>query len=181
MPWLRHQKKNKSPLLDLCEGNPLVITGFPSQRPVTQSFDVLFDLRVSPRDLTYSYKPECIGTTNPDRSVLITIISWHFQFHPVSISNLHVKKTYVLEARAVSRAPPIVTSRGPLNDGNCRLTTPVVKGRCAREALPHACNIGVFKYGKSNPTTMKHIYNESENLNESYDIAFDSNNWWNLP
>ena len=34
---------------------------------------------VSPRDLTYcSHKPECIGTPNPDRSVLITIITWHF-------------------------------------------------------------------------------------------------------
>ena len=59
-----------------------------------------------------SQKPECIGTTNPDRSVLITIITWHFQFHPVNVSNLRVKGAYVLEARAVSRAPPIVTSRG---------------------------------------------------------------------
>ena len=66
-----------------------------------------------PRDLTYcSHKPECIGTTNPDRSVLITIITWHFQFHPVNVSNLCIKDAYVLEARAVSRAPPIVTSRG---------------------------------------------------------------------
>ena len=67
----------------------------------------------SPRDLTYcSHKPECIGTTNPDRSVLITIITWHFQFHPLNVSNLHVKGAYVLEVRAVSRAPPFVTSRG---------------------------------------------------------------------
>ena len=66
-----------------------------------------------PRDLTYcSHKPECIGTTNPDRSVLITIITWPFQFHPMNVSNLHVKGTYVFEVRAVSRAPPIATSRG---------------------------------------------------------------------
>ena len=45
---------------------------------------------VSPRDLTYcSHKPECIVTTNPDRSVLITIITWHFQFRPVNVSILH--------------------------------------------------------------------------------------------
>ena len=49
------------------------------------------------------------------------------------------------------------------NDGICPLTIPVVKGHCDHEALPHAFNIGVFKYGKSNPTTIKHIYNESEN------------------
>ena len=60
----------------------------------------------------YSHKRECIGTTNPDRSVLITIITWHFQFHPVNVSNLRVKGAYVLEARAGSRAPPIATSRG---------------------------------------------------------------------
>ena len=67
----------------------------------------------SPRDLTYcSHKPECIGTTNPDRSVLITIITWHYQFHSENVSNLHVKGAYGLEARAVSRAPPIVMSRG---------------------------------------------------------------------
>ena len=31
-------------LLVLCEGNPPVTGGFPSQRPVTQSFDVSFVL-----------------------------------------------------------------------------------------------------------------------------------------
>ena len=50
---------------------------------------------VSPRDLTYcSHKPECIVTTNPDRSVLITIITWHFQFRPVNVSILHLKYDY---------------------------------------------------------------------------------------
>ena len=34
-------------LQDRCEGNPLVTSGFPSQRPVTQSFDVFFDLRLN--------------------------------------------------------------------------------------------------------------------------------------
>ena len=58
------------------------------------------------------------------------------------VLNLHVKGAYVLEARAVSRAPPFVTSR---NDGNCRLTMPVGKGRCARDALPHAFHIAVFE------------------------------------
>ena len=38
--------------------------------------------------------------------------TWHFQFHPVNISNRHIKGTYEIEARAVSRAPPIVTSHG---------------------------------------------------------------------
>ena len=32
-----------------------------------------------------------IVTTNPDRSILITIITWHFQFRPMNISILHLK------------------------------------------------------------------------------------------
>ena len=98
----------------------------------------------------------------------------------IVVSNLHVKGTYVLKARAVSCTPPLLRHVVPFNDGNCRLTIPVIKGCCACEALPHAFYIWVFKYGKSNPTKIKHIYNKSENLNESCDVAFDSSNWWNL-
>ena len=57
---------------------------------------------VSPRDLTHcSHKPECIVTTNPDRSVLITIITWHFQFRPVNVSILHLN--YDFRAGSESR------------------------------------------------------------------------------
>ena len=38
--WQRHQMKTFFALLVLCEGNSLVICEFPSQRAVTQSFDV---------------------------------------------------------------------------------------------------------------------------------------------
>ena len=37
--WWRHQMETFFPLLALCEGNSPVIGEFPSQRPVTQSFD----------------------------------------------------------------------------------------------------------------------------------------------
>ena len=33
----------------ICEGNPPVAGGFQSQRPVTQSFDILYDLRLNKR------------------------------------------------------------------------------------------------------------------------------------
>ena len=36
-------------VLALCAGNPPVIGGFPSQRPVTLDFDVFFDLRLNKR------------------------------------------------------------------------------------------------------------------------------------
>ena len=45
--WWRHQMETFSALLVLCEGNPLVTSGFYSQRPVTWSFDVFFDPRLN--------------------------------------------------------------------------------------------------------------------------------------
>ena len=39
-PWWRHQMETFSALLDLCAGNSPVTSEFPSQRPVTRSFDV---------------------------------------------------------------------------------------------------------------------------------------------
>ena len=42
----RHQMETFSALLALCEGNSPVTGEFPSQRPVTRSFDVFFDLRL---------------------------------------------------------------------------------------------------------------------------------------
>ena len=42
--WWRHQMETFSALLALCVGNSPVIGEFPSQRSVTRSFDVFFDL-----------------------------------------------------------------------------------------------------------------------------------------
>ena len=47
--WRRHQMEAFSALLALCVGNSLVTGEFPSQRPVTRSFDVCFDLRLNKR------------------------------------------------------------------------------------------------------------------------------------
>ena len=43
-PWWRHQMETFSALLAICVGNSPVASEFPAQRPVTQSFDVFFDL-----------------------------------------------------------------------------------------------------------------------------------------
>ena len=69
----------------------------------------------------------------------------------------------------------------PLNDENCRFTIPVVKGRCARDALPHSFNIDVFENAKNSYTTIKHINNESENFIDNCDVALDTTGWWNQP
>ena len=90
--------------------NCLLLKGL---RPVLEGFGVTQCTRahansksnpeaVRPWDLTYcSHKPECIVVVKPDRSVLITIKTWHFQFHPANISILHLKYEY--GARSKSR------------------------------------------------------------------------------
>ena len=49
MACWRHQMETFSTLRALCEGNPSATGGFPSQRPVTRSFDIFFDLRLNNR------------------------------------------------------------------------------------------------------------------------------------
>ena len=49
LSWWRHQMETFSTLLALYEGNPPVTRGIPSQRPVTQRFDVFFGLRLNKR------------------------------------------------------------------------------------------------------------------------------------
>ena len=47
--WWRHKMETFSALLALCAGNSPVTGESPSQRPVTQSFDTFFDLRLNKR------------------------------------------------------------------------------------------------------------------------------------
>ena len=47
LPWWRHQLETFSALLAICAGNSPVTGEFPAQRPVTRSFGVFFDLRLT--------------------------------------------------------------------------------------------------------------------------------------
>ena len=47
--WWRHEMEPCSVLLAICAGNSPVTGEFPTQRPVTRSFDVFFDLRPNQR------------------------------------------------------------------------------------------------------------------------------------
>ena len=49
LSWWRHRMETLSASLARCGWNPSVSGGFPSQRPVTRSFDVFFDLRMNKR------------------------------------------------------------------------------------------------------------------------------------
>ena len=48
-PWWRHQMETFSALLALCEENSPVTGEVPSQKPVSRSFDVFYDLRLNKR------------------------------------------------------------------------------------------------------------------------------------
>ena len=47
--WWRHQMETFSALLAICAGNSPVPGEFPTQRPVTQSFHVFFDMHMNKR------------------------------------------------------------------------------------------------------------------------------------
>ena len=47
--WWRHQMETFSALLAICAGNSPVSGEFTAQRPMTRSFDILFDLRFNKR------------------------------------------------------------------------------------------------------------------------------------
>ena len=49
LTWWRHQMETFSGLLAFCAGNSSVTGEFPTQKPVTRSFDVFFDLRLNNR------------------------------------------------------------------------------------------------------------------------------------
>ena len=53
--WWRHQMETFFALLAICAGNSPVPGEFPTQRPVTRSFDVYFDLRPNKRLSKHSW------------------------------------------------------------------------------------------------------------------------------
>ena len=53
--WWRHQMEEFSASLALCAGNSPVTDEFSSQRPVTRSFDVFFDLPLNKRLSKHSW------------------------------------------------------------------------------------------------------------------------------
>ena len=85
-PWWRHQMETFSALLVLCAGNSPVTGEFPSQRPVTRSFDVFFDLRLNKQ---LSKQSRCRWFETPSRPLLrhcnviglLWLPIWHAHTH----------------------------------------------------------------------------------------------------
>ena len=71
--WWHHQMETFSVLLALCMVNSLATGQFPSQRPVTRSFDVFFDLRLNKRLSKQSWG-WWFGTIHYDVTVMWAIV-----------------------------------------------------------------------------------------------------------
>ena len=63
--WWRHQMETFPPLLALCAGNSPVTGEFPSQRPVTRSFGVFFDLHRNKQLSKLSRRPSFETSSRP--------------------------------------------------------------------------------------------------------------------
>ena len=90
--WWRHQIETFSALLAICTGNSPVTGEFLSQRPVTRSFDVFFDLRLNKRLSKHSWgwwfetPSHSLWRHGNDLTVLACLSSlseyvWHFTLY----------------------------------------------------------------------------------------------------
>ena len=64
LSWWSHQMETFSMLLAFCTGNSPVTGEFPTQRPMTQSFDVFFDLRLN-QQLSKQLRRQCFEMPSP--------------------------------------------------------------------------------------------------------------------
>ena len=81
VPWRRHQMGTLSALLAFCAGNSPATGDFPSQRPVTRSFDVFFDLCLNEG---LSKQSRCRPFETPSRQL------WRHSNIPIITSNFEV-------------------------------------------------------------------------------------------
>ena len=104
--WWRHQMETFSALLALCVGNSPVTGEFPSQRPVTRSFGVFFDLRMN-KQLSKQSRRRWFENhrANYDTTVMwmIHICIWHHcspiksstQYYQLSVR--HITKRFLIK------------------------------------------------------------------------------------
>ena len=101
--WWRHQMETFSALLPICAGNSPVPGEFPTQRPVTRSFDVYFDLR-----------PNKWLSKQP----------WGWWFETLSCSlwrHRNVDETFLWVSFRCSNRPVAIS---PYHGGRCNTDTP---------------------------------------------------------
>ena len=95
--WWRHQMETFSALLAICAGNSPVPGEFPTQRPVTRSFDVFFDLRLNKRLSKQSWdwwfetlsrplwrhRNDIVNPSTDINGATVEFWKWMREFHPI--------------------------------------------------------------------------------------------------
>ena len=96
LTWWRHQMEIFSVLLTICEGNPLVTSGFPSQRPVTWNFNVFIHLCLNKR---LSKQSRCQWLEMLSCSLWCHCNVWHVYIHVImSTYYIHYHTLYICSA-----------------------------------------------------------------------------------
>ena len=72
-PWWRHELHTLTILLFLCEGNPPVTHGFPSQTPVIWIIDIFFVARLN----KLNKQSSCLRFQKPWHSSEVTVVWYH--------------------------------------------------------------------------------------------------------
>ena len=81
--------------------------------------------------------------------VLITIITWYFNFTPWMLIFLLENRIWCSTRELFHSILPILHLVVPLNEQNCRIRMLVIKVRYAHDLLFHTFNIGVLACGRS--------------------------------
>ena len=92
-PWWRHQMETSAALLALCARNSPVTGEFHSQRPVTRSFDVFFDLRLNK---LLSKQSRCRWFETPSSCSLWRQCNDTSALHLGHLDNLHMGQVTIL-------------------------------------------------------------------------------------
>ena len=102
-----------SPLLVICEGNPPVTGEFPSQRPVTQSFPVFFDLHLN-KPLSKQSRRWWFET--PSCPYDVTVMIWTAIMVMYDMTTLwHENAFHYMAAGSVSNNVPVQLENFPWN------------------------------------------------------------------
>ena len=113
--WWRHKMETFSALLALCAGNSPATGEFPSQRPVTRSFDVFFDLRLDKRLSKPSWprwfeKPSCSVWRHCDENGRRRPVCWQHQPYWTDAGGPIYQSIYILARKSTKKLYAIITS-----------------------------------------------------------------------
>ena len=142
--WWRHQMETFPALLAICEGNSPVTGEFPSQRPVTWSFDVFFDLRLNKRVSKRSWDwwfetPSCILWRHcNDTCTRLNALGLYAPMNWVMMVQVMTCCLFVVKASAEPMMTNCQLTRGTYYNGISLKIKPFLLRNCTRKCRLHA-------------------------------------------